>query len=872
MIRLPKSPRKIPLARQAVRNSCSVIILLTFLSAFYRRYWLDAHDPYKCNALLSRGHWLDPPIEPYLTRPFQKWQPPGCMLHEYTGKDIQSCMSGQRIVYIGDSATRQLFWASAKKLNMTVADEEMREAGKHEDLTFEEGDVMVDFIWDPFLNSSSLRGDLLSYLNDGLQGNADTVGKAGLVIVGGGLWFARNFGSDWLDQFKDSIDYLVPLLGLRRGAAATLYSPPGIRRQGKGHHVYVTPVQIPLYDVLSPVRAASMTPAKINPMNEYLYNASKTKGVKVVWSHSLMTWESEYAYEESGLHVIENVSSRRVDVLLNMRCNAELSLSQGYPFDKTCCSAYERERALGMRSLPLLIFTAPVIIGLWIHNWRQIRAVLCHELSQAFGIFALTLLYCFVADRTQLFNKGQKHFAHQEFLTMCAIVFALGVFSIRRSPVASSPCRFLSVKDRFADQPFLSRDQTDEWKGWMQFVILIYHYTGASSILWIYQLIRVLVASYLFMTGFGHTVFFLRKQDYSFKRSASILVRLNVLSCLLPYVMETDYLFYYFAPLVSFWYMVVYLTMRISHSRNVSLSFLLGKIVISAAIVTISIRCSTVFEKTFLLFKYTCGITWNVKEWRFRLQLDGYIVYVGMLAAILNIKVSEMLNAQRFPPQDRVGFVRRHWTKIHVFSVLLALTVLPSFWIFSRSFTDKFVYNTWVPYVSLFPIVSFTILRNSNHYFRKYYSSVFAWLGRCSLETFTLQFHIWLAADTKGLLSLGVFGREPTHTDGRHQDLIILTVVFLYLSWLTADATVLITKWVVDPKGAKGSLIAESVAKSEGKDRSDEFNMDRSKIGRHLISLYRRAANHLYTLWTEKLEVRLLSILLSMWILNMLNV
>ncbi|KAL8943893.1 MAG: hypothetical protein Q9216_000787 [Gyalolechia sp. 2 TL-2023] len=697
-------------------------------------------------------------------------------------------MSGQRIVYIGDSTTRQLFWATAKKLNMTAADEEMRGAAKHEDLTFEEGDVMLDFIWDPFLNSSSLRGELLSYSNEGLRDSTDTFGKAGLIIVGGGLWYARNFGSDCQDQFKESIDYLAPLLGFKRGAAAILYSPPGIRRQGEGHHVYVTPVQIPLYDVLSPLRASSMTPAKIDPMNEYLYDASKTKGIKVVWSHSLMTWESGYAYEESGLHVIESVSSRRVDVLLNMRCNAELSLSQGYPFDKTCCSAYERKRNFGMRSLVLLIFTAPIIVGLWIYNRRRIRPVVYHELIQAFGTLALVLCYCFVADRTQLFNKGQKHFVPQEFLTICAIVFALGVLSIRRSSVGTSPHRLLPLKDEFADQPFLSRNQTDEWKGWMQFVILIYHYTGASSILWIYQLIRVLVASYLFMTGFGHTVFFLRKQDYSFKRSASVLVRLNILCCLLPYVMGTDYLFYYFAPLVSFWYMVVYVTMRIYHLCNVSLPFLLGKIAISAAIMTVSIKCPIVFEKTFLLIGYIFGTTWDVKEWRFRLQLDGYIVYVGMLAAILYIKVLEMLNAQRFPPQDRSSFVRRHWTNIRLFSILLALMVLPSFWIFSRRFTDNLTQQQQIlPHL--------------------------------------LLFHIWLAADTKGLLSLGVFGREPTHIDARHQDLIILTMVFLYLSWSTSDATALIANWIIDPKGARGSLIAESESKPHG----DELVMDQSR-------------------------------------------
>ena len=457
---------------------------------------------------------------------------------------------------------------------------------------------------------------------------------------------------------------------------------------------------------------------------------------------------------------------------------------------------------------------------------------------RALTVVALALCLCYCADRTQLLNKVHKRHSLNDFTIMALVVVALGILSIRPS-VAPLVVQGQQSTTRKTDQPFLSRDQTDEWKGWMQFLILAYHYTGTSKVLGIYKIIRILVGSYLFMTGFGHTAFFYRKADYSLRRLATTLIRLNLLSCMLPYVMRTDYLFYYFAPLSSMWYAIIYLTMRIGHERSKSVHFLIGKILVSAIVVTGLVRVPGILEVIFQCLEKTANIHWNVTEWRFRVGLDLYIVYVGMLSAIAFIKISrsEYLKSWiSFAPLRRLA-------------MLAALVILGVLWIALGSITEKPEYNSWVPYISFLPILSFVVLRNCSRYLRNYYSSIFAWLGRYSLETFTLQYHIWLAADTKGILSMGI---------DRRWEFAPLTIIFLWVSWHVGHATDVVTKWIVEP--------------SEGSD-DDQLETSRSDVALPRMNglkgermTYRRFIN-VFEL-RNGLRVRLSIILFGMWVLN----
>ncbi|CAN8023544.1 unnamed protein product, partial [Ixodes persulcatus] len=98
--------------------------------------------------------------------------------------------------------------------------------------------------------------------------------------------------------------------------------------------------------------------------------------------------------------------------------------------------------------------------------------------------------------------KENKYYTHLNFFLPVAYVFALGLF----------------FTEETQHTQVLHRDQTNEWKGWMQLIILIYHTTGASQVLPIYMHVRVLVTSYLFLTGYGHFTYFWHNGDFGLYR------------------------------------------------------------------------------------------------------------------------------------------------------------------------------------------------------------------------------------------------------------------------------------------------------------------------------------------------------------------
>jgi hypothetical protein len=333
---------------------------------------------------------------------------------------------------------------------------------------------------------------------------------------------------------------------------------------------------------------------------------------------------------------------------------------------------------------------------------------------------------------------------------------------------------------------FMNRDQTDEWKGWMQVIILIYHFMGASGTSGIYNVVRVLVAAYLFQTGYGHFKFFYKKADFGLARVLNVLVRLNFLTFVLQYLMDTDYLSYYFTPLVSFWFAVVYATMYLGHAHNKNGVFVVVKIAMAGVVTTALIHIPGALEACFEALRLVFAVDWDAAEWRFRLSLDGFIVYVGMLCALANIKCLE-----------------HKWTSRPVFArvktgalVASGVALVWYFW-FELTRKDKFTYNSSQSYVSWLPILAFVFLRNATARLRNTSSRFFVFIGKISLELFIGQFHMWLAGDTKGLLVvLPQRAWVVSSAIGWYTNLAVSTVLFIFVSYYLSQTTGELTRWI----------------------------------------------------------------------------
>ena len=391
-----------------------------------------------------------------------------------------------------------------------------------------------------------------------------------------------------------------------------------------------------------------------------------------------------------------------------------------------------------------------------------------HHLS----VLGLILFYAYMCEYHPPFAHSEKSYDRDEFFFLTGVLLLVSYFTLQKNdpdkPMvtssenstsstpskdeskhsAASLCGERAVAPVNDNTEILNRDQTEEWKGWMQFMFLNYHYFHAEET---YNAIRIMITCYVWMTGFGNFSFFYVKGDYGLVRVLQMLWRLNFLVFFLCLTQSTTYILYYICLLHTYFFLMVYLTMRIAKHVNYSKWGIRVKLFILALIIFFVWDVDTglfrLMHMPFLgehpMLGATAGPMW---EWYFRSSLDHWSTFLGMVFA-LNFPITSLF----FRKLEAQPFHLHFAAKAAMGIVLLVASTM---WVTGPFQLGKFSYNQTNAYFGIVPVLTYIYFRNLTSWLRSNTMDLLHQIGKTTLETYLMQHHIWLTSDAKTLLTL----------------------------------------------------------------------------------------------------------------------
>ena len=385
------------------------------------------------------------------------------MLNTYTTQDASTCFHSRQVVFIGDSVTRQLFFQFASVVDPKLPDAPPDDDHKHSNYTLNaENGVKLSFYWDPYMNSS--YSQLIHPTGTDRAPSLDS-DRPAFLVLGTGLWYLRYKDSGGLPAWEARVEAVIETINNAK--------PP------LADQIIILPVEEPVISKLSPERADTIRASDVEAMNSDLFHriypphdlflTTPPRSPNRISLPLVLNQMLDDSQTTDGLHFSISTVKAQANLLLNFRCND--ALPKKYPLDKTCCRSYPRPSLPHLFVVFIACLAGPAYWYYSYHNGlssvsrlndRHIHFVSAGQINPATWISdehrpvvimsgAVALMY--VADRTGFWFKEQKQFDPWFFGSLSVLALLIGLATVKRAD---------------KDPGFLGREQTDEWKGWMQ--------------------------------------------------------------------------------------------------------------------------------------------------------------------------------------------------------------------------------------------------------------------------------------------------------------------------------------------------------------------------------------------------------------------